>query len=114
MKPDHGVGASMTYKIMNAEQLESVYMQTKDHVMILEQYIDGDVFTLDGICDENGDIRYLNSLEYVGNCMDSVLYQQSIDASQHSKSVMNVVILFNERFMLLKSRIVSFIANSSD
>lgn len=78
MKPDHGVGASMTYKIMNAEQLESVYMQTKDHVMILEQYIDGDVFTLDGICDENGDIRYLNSLEYVGNCMDSVLYQQSI------------------------------------
>lgn len=54
---------------MNAEQLESVYMQTKDHVMILEQYIDGDVFTLDGICDENGDIRYLNSLEYVGNCM---------------------------------------------
>ena len=46
--------------------------------MILEQYIDGDVFTLDGICDENGYIRYLNSLEYVGNCMDSVLYQQSI------------------------------------
>ena len=78
MKPDHGVGASMTYKIMNQQQLESVYMQTKDHVMILEQFIDGDVFTLDGICDEHGDIQYLNSLEYVGNCMDSVLYQQSI------------------------------------
>ena len=63
---------------MNQQQLESVYMQTKDHVMILEQFIDGDVFTLDGICDEHGDIQYLNSLEYVGNCMDSVLYQQSI------------------------------------
>lgn len=80
MKPDHGVGASMTYKITNQEQLESIYMQTKDHLMILEQFIDGDIFTLDGICDKNGDIRYLNSLEYVGNCMDSVLYQQSIGA----------------------------------
>lgn len=80
MKPDHGVGASMTYKITNEEQLESVYMQTKDRVMILEQFIDGDVFTLDGICDKEGNIRYLNSLEYVGNCMDSVLYQQSIGA----------------------------------
>lgn len=80
MKPDHGVGASMTYKITNEEQLTSIYMQTKDHEMILEQFIDGDVFTLDGICDANGDIRYLNSLEYVGNCMDSVLYQQSIGA----------------------------------
>lgn len=37
-----------------------------------------------------------------------------LDASQHSKSAMNVVTLFKERFMLLKSRIVSFIANSSD
>ena len=29
MKPDHGVGASMTYKIMNAEQLESVLYADK-------------------------------------------------------------------------------------
>lgn len=78
MKPDQGVGASFTYKIKSDEELENIYIQTKNHNMILEQFIDGNVFTLDGICDENGDIRYLNSLEYVGNCMDSVLYQQSI------------------------------------
>lgn len=80
LKPDHGVGASLTYRIEDQGQLRSIYMQTKDREMILEQYVDGDIFTLDGICDENGDIQYLNSLRYVGNCMDSVLYQQSIGA----------------------------------
>lgn len=80
LKPDHGVGASFTYKIRSDEELETIYMQTKDHEMIIEQFIDGSVFTLDGICDAKGDIRYLNSLEYVGDCMTSVLYQQSLGA----------------------------------
>lgn len=57
-------------------------MQTKGSCDILEQFIDGDVFTLDGICDEHA-IFTLNSLEYVGNCMDSVLYQQSIGCYTH-------------------------------
>lgn len=78
LKPDHGVGASFTYTINCDEELEKYYKQTVEYQMILEEYVEGDVFTLDGICDENGDIKYLNSLEYVGNCMDSVLYQQSI------------------------------------
>lgn len=80
LKPDHGVGASFTYIITNKDELEHYYKKTKEHQMILEEYIEGDVYTLDGVCDKNGDIRYLNSLQYVGNCMDSVLYQQSIGA----------------------------------
>lgn len=80
LKPDHGVGASFTYTINCDEDLNTYYKQTLDQQMILEEYVDGEVFTLDGVCDQNGDIRYINSLEYVGNCMDSVLYQQSIGA----------------------------------
>lgn len=80
LKPDHGVGASFTYTIHSDEELKNYYNQTIQYQMILEEYVEGDVFTLDGICDQNGDILYLNSLEYVGNCMDSVLYQQSIGA----------------------------------
>lgn len=80
LKPDHGVGASCTYILQDKKDLEIYYEKTKDQQMILEEYIDGDVFTLDGICDQHGEIRYLSSMEYVGNCMDSVLNQESIGA----------------------------------
>ncbi len=46
--------------------------------MILEEYISGDIVTLDGICDGDGQIRFLGSMNYVGNCMDSVNNQDSI------------------------------------
>jgi hypothetical protein len=46
--------------------------------MILEEYVKGDVITLDGVCDANGTIRVLGSMEYVGNCMESVQNQDSI------------------------------------
>ena len=78
LKPDHGVGASHTYKIHNDEDLIQYYRITNTQQMILEKYINGDVFTLDGICDENSNIRFLSSLKYVGNCMESIQSQTSI------------------------------------
>ncbi|MBP3853339.1 MAG: ATP-grasp domain-containing protein, partial [Erysipelotrichaceae bacterium] len=78
MKPDHGVGASFTYQIHTESELKKIYKMTEDYQMILEEYVDGEVFTLDGIADAKGKVRFLNSLEYVGNCMDSVSYQLSI------------------------------------
>ena len=78
LKPDHGVGASFTYKCKNEQDLTKRFEETKEFVMILEEFIDADVFTLDGICDENGKIVYLSSMEYVGNCMESVNNQTSI------------------------------------
>ncbi|TGY66316.1 acetyl-CoA carboxylase biotin carboxylase subunit family protein [Dubosiella muris] len=78
LKPDHGVGASFTYSLYSMEDLEKYYENTKDLCMILEEYVKGDVITLDGICDAQGKIRFLGSMEYVGNCMESVLNQDSI------------------------------------
>ncbi|MDO4466734.1 MAG: ATP-grasp domain-containing protein [Bacillota bacterium] len=78
LKPDHGVGASFTYKCENDEELIGRFNETAAYQMILEEFIDGEVFTLDGVCDANGDIRYLSSMEYIGNCMDSVSKQTSI------------------------------------
>lgn len=80
LKPDHGVGASFTYQIDNDRELEKIYKMTQQYQMIMEEYVDGDVFTLDGIADKEGQIRYLNSLEYEGSVMDSVVYQLSIGA----------------------------------
>ncbi len=42
LKPDHGVGASFTYKISDDAQLVSCFEQTRDLHMILEEYIDAD------------------------------------------------------------------------
>ena len=78
LKPDHGVGASFTYQIDGIHELKKIYAMTKQYQMIIEEFVDGDIFTLDGIADANGTIRYLNSLQYVGNVMDSVVYHLSI------------------------------------
>ena len=78
LKPDQGVGASHTYQIDNNEDLRQYYQITRTQPMILEKYIKGDIFTLDGICDANSNIRFLSSLKYVGNCMESIQSQKSI------------------------------------
>lgn len=80
LKPDHGVGASHTWHIYNEEDLILYFKESqKIHTqMILEKFIKGDIITLDGICDQEGNIRLLGSLEYVSNCMDSVLNHDTI------------------------------------
>ena len=78
LKPDHGVGASNTWKINNDDELRKYFAISKGVKMILEDYIDADVITLDGIADSEGKIRFLGSMEYVGNCMDSVQKHDSI------------------------------------
>ncbi len=80
LKPDQGVGACDTYKIENLYELQQYYENTKNRRMILEEYIEGTIFTFDGISDAHSNIQYLSSLEYVGNCMDSVLNHNSIGA----------------------------------
>lgn len=93
LKPDHGVGASNTWKICNEQELRQHFGNCMGMSMILEQYIDADVITLDGLTDPEGRIRFLGSMEYVGNCMDSVQNQDSIgtyynfDVSQEHRDI---------------------------
>lgn len=80
LKPDHGVGASYTWHIHNEDELRKYFEESRalNAQMILEKFISGDIIALDGVCDQNGTIRFLGSLEYVGNCMDSVQNYDSI------------------------------------
>ena len=74
-KPNVGVGASETFKINNEEDLEAFFaaVSGKDHVKdyVMEEYISGDIFTYDAICDENGDPIFESSFTCV-NVSDSV------------------------------------------
>lgn len=54
VKPDNGVGAYNTYKISNMAELEKFYKEDFPSIKyIMEEYINGDLISFDGIVDSN-------------------------------------------------------------
>ncbi|WP_439242764.1 MULTISPECIES: ATP-grasp domain-containing protein [unclassified Lonepinella] len=73
IKPNSGVGASDTYKIKSAEELEAFFGYKNSHVeYIMEEFIDGDIVTFDGLTDHEGNIVFYASLEYSEAVLDTV------------------------------------------
>lgn len=72
-KPDVGVGAARTYKIQDLKGLED-FLATKPAIdYILEEFVDGDIYTFDGLTDRNGNLVFSNSLTYSKGVMETVL-----------------------------------------
>lgn len=71
-KPDRGVGAASTYRIVNREQLVDFYSGKAHQDCFLEEFIDGQIETFDGLADREGKIVYCNSLVYQTGIMDVV------------------------------------------
>ena len=71
VKPNHGVGASFTYKLENEEELEYFYM-TKDHSIefICEECLTGEIVTYDGLTNKHGEIVFDSTLSYGVTTMD--------------------------------------------
>ncbi|UXN36706.1 ATP-grasp domain-containing protein [Avibacterium paragallinarum] len=73
IKPNSGVGASDTYKIKNTQELENFFSQKNPNVeYIMEEFIDGDIVTFDGLTDREGNIVFYSSLEYSEAVLDTV------------------------------------------
>lgn len=73
IKPNSGVGASDTYKVKSADELEAFFGYKNAHVeYIMEEFIDGDIVTFDGLTDHNGNIVFYASLEYSEAVLDTV------------------------------------------
>lgn len=73
VKPNSGVGASDTYKIRTAADLEAFFGQKNPHTeYIMEEFIDGDIVTFDGLTDRDGNIVFYASLEYSQAVLDLV------------------------------------------
>ncbi|STZ75657.1 ATP-grasp domain-containing protein [Bergeriella denitrificans] len=73
IKPDSGVGASDTYKIRSAADLEAFFGSRNPHTeYIMEEFIDGDIITFDGLADKNGKIVFHAGLEYSEAVLDTV------------------------------------------
>jgi len=71
-KPDVGVGAARTYKLENDDQLEP-YLYGKLPVdYIVEEFIEGEILTYDGLTDRQGGVVFDSSLIYSTGVMESV------------------------------------------
>ena len=54
VKPDNGVGAYATYKIHNEEELKKFYFENFPNIKyIMEEFINGDLISFDGIVDSH-------------------------------------------------------------
>ena len=71
-KPDKGVGASNTYKIHNRQELEDFFIKKTPEDYIMEEFIEGTIFTFDGLTDREGNTVFYTSHTYGQNVMESV------------------------------------------
>jgi hypothetical protein len=71
-KPDVGVGAARTYVIGNDADLEAFLGDRPPIDYILEEYLEGQLLSYDGLVDREGRIVYASSLVYGIPVLDSV------------------------------------------
>lgn len=65
VKPNSGVGASDTYKFKTAQELEDFFGYANPTVeYIMEEFVDGDIITFDGLCDRDGQVVFYDGLSY--------------------------------------------------
>jgi hypothetical protein len=73
IKPDKGSGAWLTYKINNDRELELFFSAAPGDIdFIAEVFIDGVIFTYDGLIGQNGSILFESSTFYDQSIMDVV------------------------------------------
>jgi ATP-grasp domain len=75
-KPDIGVGAARTYRIENDTDLDAFLGDRPSIDYMLEEYVDGQLLSYDGLVDRRGEIVYASSLVYGLTVLDSVRGQE--------------------------------------
>ncbi|NOQ20117.1 MAG: ATP-grasp domain-containing protein [Desulfobacterales bacterium] len=71
LKPDEGVGAGGIYRVDNQNQLKSYLSQIKEDYLI-EEFIEADMVTYDGLTDYDGKVIFENSLVYGDGILEFV------------------------------------------
>jgi hypothetical protein len=71
-KPDIGVGAARTYRIENDTDLDAFLGDRPAIDYILEEFLEGQLLSYDGLVDRNGEIVWASSLVYGLTVLDSV------------------------------------------
>lgn len=72
VKPNVGVGAAATYKIKNEEDLKNFYKGGFQVPYIMEEFIEGNITSFDGICDSNSNVVFCDNEIFPPSIMDIV------------------------------------------
>jgi biotin carboxylase len=71
-KPDRGVGALNTYKIRTDAELTAFFRAKPAGEYIMEEFIDGDIMSFDGLTDRDGRIVFCTGHAYMSGIMETV------------------------------------------
>ena len=74
VKPDNGVGANNTYKLMNDDDLGFFIAHKDDNIYIMEEFVNGYVQTYDAIIDSQGNAIFESGNVTPHSLMDIVNY----------------------------------------
>ena len=78
VKPDNGVGASSTKRLNDEDDLEAFFSQRLDTSYIMEEYIEGDLYSFDGLIDRDGRAVFYTSHFFSTGIMESVTLGHSL------------------------------------
>jgi hypothetical protein len=76
-KPDIGVGANHTFKIVNDAELEA-FLMSKPEGYLIEEYVHGVIQTFDGLTDRHGEPVFFTSMQYSNGVMEIVINDDDI------------------------------------
>lgn len=71
-KPDTGVGAAHTYKIHNHDELVSFFQTKPEVTYFMEEFIDGQIVSFDGLTNRDGDLLFYTVHAYEQGVMEVV------------------------------------------
>jgi hypothetical protein len=77
-KPDIGVGAAKTYKIRNQEELEIFFAEKPSVDYFMEEFIQGQIVSFDGLADFDGEMIFYTAHAYSSGVMEAVNLDQDI------------------------------------
>jgi len=72
LKPNIGVGAASTHRISNEADLLYHFQNMPDCGWILEEFIEGEIITFDGLANRSGEAEFFTSMVYSDGVMDIV------------------------------------------
>lgn len=61
VKPDNGVGAADSWKIENDEDLDAFFANKPDVPYLMEEFVEGNIYSYDAICDSEGNPLFESS-----------------------------------------------------
>lgn len=72
VKPDVGVGAEDTWKLENDKELEDFFSHKPQVPYVMEEFVFGNIYSYDAICDSKGDPLFENSCWFPPSVADLV------------------------------------------